>query len=376
MVSSVLAQAILNQQSPDILGAFERGREKVRKQKTDKLVGEAISTGKIDPSLAELDPQIAFALGEQLRARNAKDISDFLRDSKIAKAKLEAGDVQGAIAFGQQRRNAIKMRGGDTSQTDQFISLVQQDPQMALESINGLLGSIEQTKPAEIAKMEFLTQGLSDDEKIKARRIALGLDPRASSSLQERIASDPDLATDVAETQAMIESRKAGAKEGAKLAVQGEMRPEIERAVTTAKEEAKRVIQDKSVARSDQKALNVYESAVAGLLADFETAETGAFVGLLPAITADERVLEASINIMRPVIKSVVREAGEGTFTDSDQKLIDEMMPTRRDSMDVARRKIERLDSFVRSKLSGAAPSDPASKASPQSGGIKFLGFE
>lgn len=146
MVSSVLAQAILSQEAPDIVGAFKEGQRTVREDKTRELAGKALSGGGIDPLLSELNPEVAFALGEQLRARGAQDISDFLRDAQIVKSKLDAGDVQGSLQFSQQRRNAIANRGGDTTQTDQFISTLSNDPEQARQELAALLGSVEQAK--------------------------------------------------------------------------------------------------------------------------------------------------------------------------------------------------------------------------------------
>lgn len=146
MVSSVLAQAILDQNAPDIVGAFKEGQREAREAKTRELAGKALTTGQIDPLLAEISPEIAFSIGEQIRARNARDISDFMRDAQIAKSKLDAGDTQGALQFAIQRRNAIRNRGGDTAQTDAFISTLQNNPEQARQELNAFLGSVEQAK--------------------------------------------------------------------------------------------------------------------------------------------------------------------------------------------------------------------------------------
>ncbi len=56
------------------------------------------------------------------------------------------------------------------------------------------------------------TAGLSQEDTEQARRIELGLDPRAGTSAQERIASDPTLTTAVAESEAEIKGSIAASK--------------------------------------------------------------------------------------------------------------------------------------------------------------------
>lgn len=382
MVSSVLAQAILNQKGPDIVGSFRKGQEFARGEKTRQLSSQALKDGGGEAldDLIGINPEVALAIGETIRARSAKDINDFIRDAGIAERMISSGDDQGALQFAQQRRNAIALRGGDTSQTDQILGLLSSGKsEEARQSLLAFTGSLEKTK--ETSENQNRSRLLKDlDSKnpdiAKSARIGLKLDAGAGNLTErQKLAMDSGLAQNVASNESMI----AASKERGKLLAQGQAKPQVEAMVTLAKERSKQAVKQESAGRSDKKALNVYTSAVSGLLEDFEAANTGNVAGLIPAISADDRVLEASINIMRPVVKGVVRDAGEGTFTDQDQKLIDELLPTRRDTKEIARRKIERLDAFVKSKLSGAdqqAPtSSPASQGLP-SGGIKFLGFE
>jgi hypothetical protein len=357
VVSQVLANAILNQRAPNIVGAFQQGQESGRKGRARQLAGAVLSSGGegID-ELSTLDPELALTIGEQIRARNANDINDYVRDARIGLASLNANDVQGFLSFGQQRLNNLRLQGRDTTQTENIVNMVARgDVDQARQILAATVGVIDRSKTSSEERMfANLTEGMSKEDVDKAKRIKLRLDAPAGTSAQERIAIDPTLASQVAGSQAEIQGRKTGAAELARLSAQERLKPGVESLVTSAKERAKAAAKDESVARSNQKALNVYESAVSGLLEDFETASTGPIAGLIPAIGEDERVLEASINIMRPVIKGVVREAGEGTFSDQDQELIDQLIPSRNDTDEVARRKIKRLDAFIRSKLSGS----------------------
>lgn len=382
MVSSVLAQAILSQKAPDLVGSFKRGAEEARQGKVRELSGEALkgNQGALD-QLAGLDPDIAMSLGEVLRARSAKDINDFIRDAKIGLNQLNSGDVQGAKSFAYQRRDSIQQRGGDTTQTDEFISLLERgDVEGARQSLQGFVGLIDQAKKtSSIQDAEFKADSLVGainpaTNKPFTREEALqeivlrdsGIVAKSQSSAQERIAENAGLANKVAGSQALISGATTGASERAKLGAQGAMKPQVDAAIEFAKQQAKNAANEMKTVKSDQKALNVYESAMSGLTSSFEDASTGPIVGLIPAIADNDRVLDAAISIMSPVLKGVIREAGEGTFTDNDQKQIDNLMPTRKDNKEVAKKKVELLDAFVRSKLSGAttqAPQKPAQES-------------
>ena len=392
MVSSVLAQAILNQDVPDIVGSFREGEEIARQQKVRELSGQALAGEGIDPLLGEIAPEVALALGEQLRARSAKDISDFLRDAGIARSKLQAGDVQGALQFGMQRRNAIKLRGGDTTQTDEFIQAIQQSPEGALDQLNALFGSLDQAKPAGLREFEALTAGLSEEESARARRIKLGLEARAGISpeqigereRQKLIAQQelkPSVQRAVGDVKVQQDIRAAAGKESAKLAAQLKLSPEVKSAVALAVQQAKDTAKVEAEEKSNVKALAVYEAGIQGLQDALAGTETGFFAGRAPSITANQQIADGAVAAMAPILKQLFRSAGEGNFTDADQRLLLEMVPTRKDSPAARKAKLENIDSIVRAKL-GATPEE-ATSVTPQqapaqspTGGIKFLGFE
>ena len=176
-----------------------------------------------------------------------------------------------------------------------------------------------------------------------------GIDPRAGMSAQERIASDPELTEKVAGSQATIKRAEEAAKLGAKI----ELEPELARLVETAKQEAKSLAAISDEQRSNQKASQVYNVGISTLAQGFEQATTGGMLGFLPAIGADARALESALSLMAPLLKDVFRSAGEGTFTDADQKILIDMMPSRKDGRKVAMVKLEQLDSIVQAKLGG-----------------------
>ncbi len=189
MVSQALAQAILNQRAPDVVGAFRAGQKESRQREVGRLAGLAMRQGgglALD-ELTDLDPDVAFSLGEQLRARSAQDINDFLRDSKIALAKLNANDPQGALEFAKQRRDALRLQNRDTTQTDQFINQLESGRvDQARQELMALTGAVDQARlPAGLREFEALTAGLPEQDVDRARRIRLGLEAREAISPEE-----------------------------------------------------------------------------------------------------------------------------------------------------------------------------------------------
>lgn len=152
----------------------------------------------------------------------------------------------------------------------------------------------------------------------------------------------------------------AGAKEGAKLNVQGRMLPTIEAAKTAATEGAKAVVEREGAARSNATALNVYETGMASLMSALGDTSTGPVAGRLPAITASQQIAEGAQAAMAPVLKQMFRSSGEGIFTDKDQEMLIKMLPTRKDHPEAAKAKIQGIDAIVRAKLNQSAQQPPA----------------
>lgn len=125
-----------------------------------------------------------------------------------------------------------------------------------------------------------------------------------------------------------------------------------------------------------EQALNLYETAREGLMSGLEGSFTGPVAGKIPAITSAQQVAEGGVAAMAPVLKQLFRVAGEGTFTDKDQELLLNMVPTRKDNKDAARMKIANIDRIVKAKLgigqqeAGVSPTarNAAAPAAPAAG--------
>lgn len=111
--------------------------------------------------------------------------------------------------------------------------------------------------------------------------------------------------------------------------------------------------------RANENAYRVYTSAMGNLKNALSGTSTNPVLGRLPAVTANQQIADGGVAAMAPVLKQMFRAAGEGTFTDSDQKLLMDMLPTRTDLPAARDAKIAGIDSIVRSKLNVAPSAEP-----------------
>ena len=107
----------------------------------------------------------------------------------------------------------------------------------------------------------------------------------------------------------------------------------------------------KTSASAAEVAWNMYDTAKKGLLKGLEGATTGPIAGRIPAFTAAAQTAQGGVAAMAPVLKQLFRVAGEGTFTDKDQALLLDMVPTRADLPEARAAKIANIDAIVRAKL-------------------------
>src|SRR5690606_32298898 len=118
-------------------------------------------------------------------------------------------------------------------------------------------------------------------------------------------------------------------------------------------------------------ALAQYEAAREGLVTGLQGTETGPVAGRLPAITEGQQIAEGGVAAMAPVLKQLFRSAGEGVFTDRDQALLMEMLPTRKDHPDAAKAKLANIDAIVKAKLSAGAAPGSVKRYNPATGKIE-----
>lgn len=123
-----------------------------------------------------------------------------------------------------------------------------------------------------------------------------------------------------------------------------------------------RKVEDKR--KADQAAYNAFSVGLGNVQSAMAETTTGPLVGRLPPISAEAQTAEGAAATLAPVLKSLFRTAGEGTFTDKDQELLMQMVPTRQDLPAARDAKIQMIDQMVRAKLGIDGGGQPPSGAS------------
>lgn len=122
-------------------------------------------------------------------------------------------------------------------------------------------------------------------------------------------------------------------------------------------------LQKKQIENS--KAYDAFTIGMKNLETAMSQTRTDPITGLLPPLTAAAQTAQGAQATMAPILKQLFRSAGEGTFTDRDQELLLDMVPTRKDHPEARKAKIQMIDSIVRAKLGIASAFAPASGEEP-----------
>lgn len=294
--------------------------------------------------------------------------------SQLGLEQAQVSAERGGIQFDQQQvmekaqiinQTARAIKGLDPSRWDEALASViprlqsfgidtsefeglKITPQSLDRIIAETQGFISNPNSISAAARDFSskTAGLSEADELSARRISLGLDPRAVGSAVQTI-TDKDTATDVSKTEETI----ASGKEMGKLKAQFKLKPKVEAAVVTAIAKAKDVAEQGKLARSNELAFNVYNVGMKGLIDAMAGTDTGPFIGWTPALTSNQQIADGAVAALAPVLKQLFRSAGEGIFTDKDQELLLKMVPTRSDTPTSRAAKLSNVDAIVRAKL-------------------------
>lgn len=129
-------------------------------------------------------------------------------------------------------------------------------------------------------------------------------------------------------------------------------------------------VKQKVLEQQNKRAYDVYQTAITGLTGGLKGATTGPIVGRMPAWTAGQQIADGTVAAMAPVLKALFRGSGEGTFTDKDQDLLMEMLPTRKDEKEARASKLSNIDAIVKAKLGIAASPAPQGGA-PAAGAVE-----
>lgn len=129
----------------------------------------------------------------------------------------------------------------------------------------------------------------------------------------------------------------------------------IAEAKSRASEKGKTDVQRESdavkLAEQNDRAYRTYAAAMRGVEQGMAGTTTNPAAGAIPPLTAEAQIAEGSTAAMAPILKQLFRAAGEGVFTDRDQQLLLDMVPTRKDYPEARQWKIDNINMIVRAKL-------------------------
>lgn len=189
---------------------------------------------------------------DQKRLNEAADFSFGIQDLPIERQNIRIN----------KRIEEIEARGGDATQTRELLTLPLEERAQGLLGVqlaalpNDVRLKVLQGVQASAGQREFeaLIADFSEEDKVKARRVKARIDAPAGTSAAERIAGDPTVTEQVAESQGII----AAKKETAKLSAQLSFKPLITKAV----KEAEILAKQRGDVFTD---LNQAEAAIPGL---------------------------------------------------------------------------------------------------------------
>ena len=123
------------------------------------------------------------------------------------------------------------------------------------------------------------------------------------------------------------------------------------RVVEGTKQEVKTEAKIAEETRKNQSAFNSYQVAFDNLTESLGGVSSGPILGRFPAVTTNQQIAENARAILLPSLKTIFRSAGEGTFTDSDQRALEALIPNRTMTRDAQVSNLQAIDALVKAKL-------------------------
>jgi hypothetical protein len=373
----------------DIMGNIDRGRNFAQAERMRPINEESARLGveqqQQNLTTGGLQREQALVTGglQQQNIQSQIDKrTDDQKNQSLYRTAFEVGQLkeEEMVPYFDQKISEIKAMGGNPAESEQGRRLAMDGKYEAV--YNGALNILkagrnqgelpplqETGRPsAEQQTFDDLIKDFSEEDKVKARRRKAGLDARAVGSAVQTIAQT-GTAANIAEVESVIST----AKEVGKLTAQLKLKPEVESAVIMAVGQAKIEVDKIGKNRSNKRALDVYTGAMSNLTKTLDNTITGPFIGLTPALTANAQIADGAIAMILPLLKDVFRGAGEGTFTEGDQKILTDLIPTRSTLKEARVAQIQMIDSIIRSKLSAEPTVSNEPLTEDEKSEIKFL---
>lgn len=197
MANPYILGQIANPQMADIAGALDYRQKKMQEDearrkeiKFQQIAGQALSTGLKEGSilheLAMNDPArylvVAKALG--VDPTDGAEGMSMLDDISSIYGQTLSGTENG-LGYIKSLIDSRAKLGLDTSRLQALHDQGVENPTIFKNTVDLMYKTFNPNKdmmPAGVREFESMTSGLSEEEKQKARRISLGLDPRAQGS--------------------------------------------------------------------------------------------------------------------------------------------------------------------------------------------------
>lgn len=197
MANPYILGQIANPQMADIAGALDYRQKKMQEDearrkeiKFQQIAGKALSTGLKEGSilheLAMNDPARYLVVAKSLGVdpSNGAEGMSVMDDISSIYGQTVQG-VENGLGYVESLIQSRNELGLDTSRLQALLEQGKENPTIFKNTIDLMQKTFNPNKsniPAELQEFESMTSGLSEEEKQKAKRISLGLDPRAQGS--------------------------------------------------------------------------------------------------------------------------------------------------------------------------------------------------
>lgn len=400
---------------PDIAGSFRQGRADVRQEDRERLADQELRAqvdrgnqfrqlaGQAATAQNPMDRQQLTSQAYGADPRGAMQLEDQFASNEERKEALKGNTAKLLMSLPQEARAAQYHKMRPTFLQAGMEAPPEYTPEMDQMMQAYATRGTGQGNPASLQHFDAMSRGMKPEDIDRARRIELGLEGRAASGgfgfrtvqlpdgRETLVVTDPRTGgvrqATAQEVQAFmgngpppgqpppaaapppstpapaftgptpgqIETDKARGKAQVEL----ETAPEIARRTAEATEQGKTRAELQETQRKNKTAFNVYSTGMTNLRQAMAGTDTGPLAGRIPAVTSAQQIAEGAGAAMAPVLKQLFREAGEGTFTEGDQKLLTDMLPKRTDHPEAAKAKLQMIDELVAAKLGqrlGAPP--------------------
>lgn len=333
--------------------------------------------------------QAEFEAGSGSQLTNQQQQSEQIAASYATSLRPLLGNPQALVGELQRQKAQFQQAGVDTSGIDEDIIQAQTPEGLALlaEEVNtALTPASSRIKSTGQRDFETKVSLVKNDPELKtteakAAAISLGLEAKASTSAQERIATDPELTSAIASSQAEIAGAKSGASEGEKLKQQRKHKPAITALVKLAEKEAtergdtltslqrsKAALPGLMTAVDELKELaTIATSTLGGKIFDGAVKQTG--FGSTKGATARAKFIAIVNNQVLPLLKETFGAA----FTASEGEALKATMG---DPDSSPEEKLAQLDAFVSQKTRDIETRERQLESTEELSTGEFVGFK